>query len=478
MIRNVSITSTINIYRAFIQFGLNIALARFLLPSDFGQVAFVLPISLLILLLGDFGITVAVVRGSANPREVGAVATICATFGAAMFVISAALYSAGVFASWPGQTPQLVVTFALVAMIAMTAVIPRALLERSLAYGRIAGIETTANTAAFAAAITAAWMGWGVWSFAAYHLTIQTVRSALFWIFAGNRLALNFNWRLAQALMGFGGWVGAFNVINYFARNLDNFIVGAMLGTAQLGLYALAYQIMLVPLTVITWPASNVLLSTISRVRDRPNLLRDSHLAMVRLTAMVTFPIMTLVSLRGGMVFDILLPERWHDLGQLTSRMALAGGLQSTTSFIGALFVVQGRVRLQLVSGIVATTFILSSIAVAAVFGGTLSAVANTYLAATVLMSAGYYFGMAGLLQVPLTRVLGAVAPGALSSALGVLAVLGLDAILPLQTPALAQLVIDCVAYGLAALAVLGWQRLAIMQSLTAMRSASTAAAD
>jgi len=157
MIRNVSVTSALNIYRSIIQFALNLALARFLQPSDFGEAAFVLPISLLILLLGDFGITAAIVRGSATPREAGSAATICFFYGIVLFALTLLLHQAGAFSAWPGHTPQLALAFALVAMIAMAAIIPRAMLERSLSYGKLAVIETIANTTAFLFAIVAAW---------------------------------------------------------------------------------------------------------------------------------------------------------------------------------------------------------------------------------------------------------------------------------------------------------------------------------
>ncbi|WP_324808306.1 oligosaccharide flippase family protein [Sphingomonas sp. LY29] len=472
MIRNVGVTSALNIYRAIVQFALNIVLAQFLMPSEFGQVAFVLPITLFILVLGEFGITAAIVRGAASREEAGAAAAICLSYGALLLAAVMSLRALGAFDGWPGEARNLVPAFGLVALIAMGAIVPRAMMERALAYVPIAKIETVANGTAFVAAVGSAWAGAGVWSFAVYHLAMQSIRTALFWWHGGGNIQFNLHWRRASALMRFGGWVVAFNVVNYCARNLDNYIVGGLLGESALGLYALGYQIMLVPLMAISWPATSILLSTLSRLRDRPTLQRESFLAMVGLAATVTFPIMTLVAFHGGYVFSLFLPERWNGIAPVISSLAIAGGLQSTTSFVGALFIMQNRVREQFWLGAGATLATLATVGAAAWSFGTLAAATGAYVIVTLVLSVVYYAIMARLISVSPKRIASALCEGMLISATASVTMLAARATLPSDMPRLYGALIEMLSFGAMMLTLLVLRRSRVAGALAALRRA------
>ena len=62
---------------------------------------------------------------------------------------------------------------------------------------------------------------------------------------------LHFSWAEIRSISGFGLNLSAFNIVNYFARNADNMLVGKYLGAAPLGYYALAYNIMLFPVQAV-----------------------------------------------------------------------------------------------------------------------------------------------------------------------------------------------------------------------------------
>lgn len=447
MIRNVGLTSALNIYRAGIQFCLNIVLAHFLSPTDFGHVALVLPIVLFIMLLGDFGITGAIVSSSAGRREAGAAAAICQGFGFIMPVVTVALYAAGGLDFMPHATAELMLAFSLVALLAMLAVVPRAMMERSLRYGQLTIVETIANTTAFMVSIASAAYGAGVWSFAFYHLTMQALRSAYFWYATRRDIEYNLELRLAGPLMRFGGWVVAFNLVNYLMRNADRYIVGGWIGTSALGLYSMAYQVMLIPMMIVSWPVSGVLLSTLSRLKDRPDMQRDAFFAVLMLASCVTFPMMTFVALKAELIFGVILPARWAMVGPVTASMAIAGGLQSITAMLGALFMVSGRVRTQFFVGLGATMLSLATLASAAYVTRSLPAMANTYVVLTALMSIGYMMMMARMLGTGLWQVCVPLLPAiGLSAAAGALMLL-IDSVMTHELPVM-RLIVAIIAFG------------------------------
>lgn len=478
MIRNVGLTSALNLYRATIQFGLNIALAHFLTPSDFGQVALVLPITLFILLIGDFGITGAIVSSSANARQAGAASAICQAFGLAMPVLAGILYLVGALDSMPEQTARLLLGFSLVATLSMMAVVPRAMMERGLRYGRLTTIETFANTAAFVVSVAAAALGAGVWSFLLYHLTMQALRCAAFWSATRRDIARNLELRLAAPLMRFGGWVVAFNLVNYLMRNLDRYIVGGWLGTGVLGFYSLAYQVMLIPMMIVTWPATGVLLSTLSRLKDRPDMQRNAFLAVMMLASCATVPMMAFVALRADLIFGTILPPPWAPVGAITQMLAIAGALQSITAFVGALFMVSGKVRRQFWFGVAITALTLTTQLVAVAATRSLMALVNAYVVLTLVVSVGYLVMMARLLDTTLSKLLAALVPATAVAVVAGAAMLVTDAALPAHMPAVARLLASAMVFCTAWAALIWLQRRNALGALGTLRlTGSTALA-
>lgn len=461
-----------NLYRAGLQFALNVALAAFLTPSDFGLVALILPVTLFILLIGDFGLTSAIIRSSTlSSSAVGAAWTLCVAFGAGFLAISVTLYTLGAFAAFPSPLAGLTVAFAVVVLLTLETIVPRAMIERRLAYGRISLVETGSATLGFVVAVMVAKAGAGVWSFACYHLAMQGARAFAYTVMAYDTALLTRDWREGMPLIGFGGWVVAFNLVNFVMRNGDRYFLGALLGTGALGIYTLGFQIMLVPLMAITWPVSGVLLSTLSRLGDSPALQRSVFVAVLGLAATLTWPAMVFVAFRGNLLLGLMLPDRWDALGPVISRMALAGGLQSITAFIGPIFIVQGRLRQQFALGVIATGATLSLIALTAWQTRSLIAVADAYLVLTGVMAIVYFALIAWMLSLSARTILATLAPAALLSLAAVAAVLTVEALVLVRDGVL-QALVATTTYALVALGLLAAQHRQLRASLRAMQGA------
>ncbi len=64
-------------------------------------------------------------------------------------------------------------------------------------------------------------------------------------------------------------------MINFFSRNLDNALIGRFWGSYQLGLYAKAYQMLLLPMEQINAPIASVAVPALSRLADSPERYRE-----------------------------------------------------------------------------------------------------------------------------------------------------------------------------------------------------------
>ena len=94
-----------------------------------------------------------------------------------------------------------------------------------------------------------------------------------------------------RSMLTFGGNVTGFNVMQYFARNADNALIGKFWGAYQLGLYSRAYQMLLMPMQQINAPLAAVAVPALSRLADSPERYRDAYLKILEKLVMITMPL-------------------------------------------------------------------------------------------------------------------------------------------------------------------------------------------
>lgn len=340
--------SASSLARNAVQFAMNIVIAKFISPSEYGLVVFTAPFLALIGLMTDMGMSSAVVRQEQmTPRQAGAAWTLTVLLGAvlagglalAAFPLQGAVRMAGL--------GPVAMAMSGVIMLSISAAVPRALLERQLRYNRIAMVETVTMLGSAAIGVALAFLHFGVWSLVGYNLINQGARAAAFLWLSRGRLQPNLALGQTRPLLSFGGWVLANNLLTFFARNSDNLLIGAVLGAAAVGLYGLAYQFMLAPLMALTWPTSAILFSMLSRQGANPAAMRRAVSGVVSVTAMLSFPAMAYLTFGMAFPFAALLSSHWQGSAPIVALLAPVGALQSVSSYSGAILLSLSKSRLQ-----------------------------------------------------------------------------------------------------------------------------------
>jgi O-antigen/teichoic acid export membrane protein len=103
---------------------------------------------------------------------------------------------------------------------------------------------------------------------------------------------------------------------------------------------------MTVPLTLISWPVSGVLLSTLARLQGDARRRSDLMCAIVTATAAATFPLMTFLTFGARLPLDLIYGHRWAGLADIVALLAPVGAIQSIAAYNGAILVERGAVRL------------------------------------------------------------------------------------------------------------------------------------
>ena len=111
--------------------------------------------------------------------------------------------------------------------------------------------------------------------------------------------------------------------INYFAENLDYFIVSRMLGPAALGFYSRAYKVMEYPSVIYRSAIDRVLFPLLSREQDNHIYLGKAITAGLFITTVISSVISAFVVANSHEIVLVLLGTQWAETAALLGILAI-----------------------------------------------------------------------------------------------------------------------------------------------------------
>jgi PST family polysaccharide transporter len=145
-----------------------------------------------------------------------------------------------------------------------------------------------------------------------------------------------------KALLGFGGNIVWFNMVNYFSRHLDNFLIGRYWGAGPLGLYEKAYNLLLFPISQINAPLSSVVVPALSRIHTDPAKFKRYFLVVFQLIASVVTPVILIIAIFADQIVELWLGMRWLECAVLFRYLSVAALLGGLSNPIGWLLISAG----------------------------------------------------------------------------------------------------------------------------------------
>jgi PST family polysaccharide transporter len=332
-----------------LQFGSQVALARLLLPTDFGLLAMVGPLVTAALLLTDLGLSAATVqRPTINQVELSSLFWLNVLIGcclAGLAVVAAPLAAA--FYATPAVTP-VMMTMAIALLLSSLAAQHLALLNRRMRFGALALIEVGALLTGVVVGVGGALAGFGYWSLVAMQITNGAVTLLMACLFSRWRPSRPGISRDSLHLLRFGGTVTGYNLLGYLITNLDNILIGARFGAGPLGIYDRAYKLMFQPLWQMTAPAARVAIPLLSRLSDDDAEYRGAYLAMLGGVLTLTTPGILCVIIFAQPIIHVLLGDRWLPSAPIFAWLGVAALSLQLRQAASWLFVSQGRAEEQL----------------------------------------------------------------------------------------------------------------------------------
>ena len=151
----------------------------------------------------------------------------------------------------------------------LVATVPTALLQRQMRFREIALVAFfTRIVGRILPTIVLAVSGFGVWALVAGYVIQAYLDAAMLLYLARPRVGWPSDWRCARDVWSFGGRFMAIQSVNQMALNIDNIVVGRLLGPAALGFYSRAFALMMLPVNLLGTSAQQVLFPRFSRLQN------------------------------------------------------------------------------------------------------------------------------------------------------------------------------------------------------------------
>lgn len=321
-----------------------VILARLLAPAEFGLVAMATVVIGFVNLFKDLGTSAAIIQNREIADDLlSSVFWINVAFGAlGTAVLAAAAPLVAMYYHEPRVTALLRV-LALNFVVSGLSILQQALFERRLQFNILARVEVAGVFFGAVAGIGSAIAGFGVWALVAQSLTTVSVISILLWYFSAWRPRLLFRWQEIRGISGYSLNIVGFNTFNYFSRNADYLLIGRFLGATSLGIYMLAYRMMLYPLQSITTVIGRVMFPAYSQLQDDDSRFRSAYLRTAAMIALVTFPMMVGIWIVAEPFVLSIFGPKWAQAIPLIRILAIVGMAQSIGATVGAIYQAKGR---------------------------------------------------------------------------------------------------------------------------------------
>jgi O-antigen/teichoic acid export membrane protein len=394
-VRGGAVTMFAQIFKFGLNLGSGVVLARLLTPQDYGLIGMVTAVTGFVTLFKDLGLSMATVQKEEITHEqVSNLFWVNVTLGIATAIVTVAI--APLIAGFYNEPRLIWITLALGIgfVIGSLGVQHSALLNRQMQFKALVINDLLSMFIGVVAAIVAAWYGLSYWALVIMPLVTGIISTVGFWIVCDWRPSLPARKSGSRSMLAFGSNMTASSIMNYFARNVDNVLIGRVWGAQQLGFYAKAYQLLLLPLSQINAPIAAVAVPTLSRLTDSPERYRQTYLQILEKISILTMPLIVFMIGASDWLVWLLLGPQWSEASRIFSILGIAALVQPVSNTTGWVFITQNRTTHMLQWGAVGST--LSVIAIIAGLPWGATGVAASYSISGLLIRTPILFWFVG----------------------------------------------------------------------------------
>lgn len=346
--RGVSWTAMATLIRGGLQLLQLAVMARFLTAAELGALALVSIVVGLAQIFTDAGLANALIYfKSLSARRLRQLYLANMLFGLTMTALVALMAQPlASFFNAPTLAP-LLLLLSPIFFIRSIGQQPNALLQKDLQFQTLARNEVLAALFAFGLLLIGLWQAMGVFA-----LVISQLCSAFLFTLLLRRAKpcpwpnqLSIGWQDNQPLFRYGLYQAGESLINYLSAQFDQLLLGKMLGTEVLGVYAYLKELVAKPALQLISPIVHRVSFPMMAKHQASHQLSSMYLTIMRCLSLVTVPFYLTIALYPQWILSVVLGSGWLAHADLLRWLALYMLLITLINPVGALLRATGQVK-------------------------------------------------------------------------------------------------------------------------------------
>lgn len=386
------VTIAAQISKFSLKFGSTAILARLLTPEDYGLIGMVTVVIGLVEYFKDLGLSTATIqRSQINHRQVSTLFWINLGVSLGVALIVAAFSPAIAYFYHEPRLTSITLALAINFVFGGLSIQHQALLSRQMFFISLAIIDIVSIVIGIVTAMITAYYGWQYWALVWMLLATSLSNTLGVWIACSWRPGLpSFDSGVAS-MLAFGGNLTGFGLVNYFSRNLDNLLIGRRWGSQQLGLYAQAYRLLLLPIQQINIPITSVALPTLASLQNEPEKYSRYYYQAILLITTLGMPVVGLMFACADQFILLMLGKQWLGAVPLFQCLMPAAFVGTFNVAPGWVYQSLGRAGRQLRLGVI-VAFITTAVFVFSVQWGAMGVAIAYGISQPILMFIAVYY--------------------------------------------------------------------------------------
>ena len=362
-----------------IQLIISAILARLLSPDEFGVVAAVIVFVNFFQLLGNSGLGSAVVqKQDLSGTEISYLFNISLIFSLLLAVFHLLLGEP--ISQFFGDDAYLtIVPLLSISLFFYSAnSVPLSLLHKNKKFKTVGIIRVVVQFLSGALAIYLAYRGYGYYALVYKNIIMSFLIFILNVKLSGIRVSFSIKFKFLSNIFSFSTFHTLYNTVVYFTRNLDNLLIGKLLGAAALGFYDKAYSLIMMPISNVTRVLNTVLHPVLADFQTEPTKVFEVYKKVAKYLFIIGSSLSIYLFFSAEEIIRILYGDQWISSIPAFRYLSVTIGIQMVFVSAGPIFLSLNKSKHLFFSGtitalttgaaIISGIYIGQSIAVVALF--------------------------------------------------------------------------------------------------------------
>lgn len=291
-----------------------IVLSRLLLPEEYGYVALITVFTGFVTIFADAGLSFSIIRSSYGRTFHKAMSNLSFYIGLLLFLVMLVFaYPIAVFYDDKSLVLPIIILSSNYILSGLR-IAPMAIINKNLDFNYFGKIRLWSNISSIVLMILLALIGFSYWALILPQLVLNFVQ----YVYFSKRADLKFRFypfsytraafRKSKSIISH---LSGFNLINYWAANTDNLLVGKFYSSYDLGIYDRAYKILRLSLNLVSGLFGTVLYPSLNKLKEEGGDINKEYLTILGMISIINFPLIAIMVLIPNTIVRVLWGENW-----------------------------------------------------------------------------------------------------------------------------------------------------------------------